>query len=205
MTIELDHMGLSVSDFERAKAFYVAALKPLGGGVIMEFPYGTVGPFARAGLGVAGKPFFWITTGEKTDAASARRLPRRDARPGRRVLRRRHAGRRNRQRPARPPPALPRQLLRRLRARSRRPQHRGGLPRFACRAERGGARGRGAEAQEGREEGRQEAGEEEGRQEEGRRRRRPPRRRRRRRSRQEGSAKKKAVRKPVGRGRKTKR
>ena len=66
MTIELDHMGLSVSDFERAKAFYVAALKPLGGGVIMEFPYGTVGPFAMAGLGVAGKPFFWITTGEKT-------------------------------------------------------------------------------------------------------------------------------------------
>jgi catechol 2,3-dioxygenase-like lactoylglutathione lyase family enzyme len=66
MTIELDHMGLSVSDFDRAKANYVAALKPLGGGVIMEFPYGTVGPFAMAGLGVAGKPFFWITTGEKT-------------------------------------------------------------------------------------------------------------------------------------------
>ncbi len=66
MTIEIDHMGLSVSDFERAKAFYVAALKPLGGGVIMEFPYGAVGPFAMAGLGVAGKPFFWISTGEKT-------------------------------------------------------------------------------------------------------------------------------------------
>ena len=66
MTIEIDHMGLSVSDFERSKAFYLAALKPLGGGVIMEFPYGTVGPFASAGLGVAGKPFFWITTGEKT-------------------------------------------------------------------------------------------------------------------------------------------
>ncbi len=66
MTIEIDHMGLSVSDFGRAKAFYVAALKPLGGGVIMEFPEGTVGPFAMAGLGVAGKPFFWITTGDKT-------------------------------------------------------------------------------------------------------------------------------------------
>jgi catechol 2,3-dioxygenase-like lactoylglutathione lyase family enzyme len=66
MTIELDHMGLTVSDFERAKAFYAAALKPLGGGVIMEFPAGTVGPFAMAGLGVAGKPFFWITSGAKT-------------------------------------------------------------------------------------------------------------------------------------------
>ena len=66
MTIEIDHMGLSVSDYERSKAFYLAALKPLGGGVIMEFPYGTIGPFASAGLGVAGKPFFWITTGEKT-------------------------------------------------------------------------------------------------------------------------------------------
>ncbi len=66
MTIEIDHMGLSVSDFERSKAFYLAALKPLGGGVIMEFPYGAIGPFASAGLGVAGKPFLWISTGEKT-------------------------------------------------------------------------------------------------------------------------------------------
>ncbi len=66
MTIEIDHMGLSVSDYERAKAFYLAALKPLGGGIIMEFPYGTIGPFASAGLGVAGKPFLWISTGEKT-------------------------------------------------------------------------------------------------------------------------------------------
>ncbi len=66
MTIELDHIGLSVSEFERSKTFYVAALKPLGGGIVMEFPEGTIGPFAMAGLGVAGKPFFWITTGEKT-------------------------------------------------------------------------------------------------------------------------------------------
>ena len=66
MTIELDHMGLTVSDYERAKAFYVAALKPLGGGIVMEFPYGTIGPFASAGLGVVGKPFFWISAGDKT-------------------------------------------------------------------------------------------------------------------------------------------
>ncbi len=66
MSTELDHMGLSVSDYERSKAFYTAALKPLGIGVIMEFPYGTVGPFATAGLGSDGKPYFWITSGEKT-------------------------------------------------------------------------------------------------------------------------------------------
>ncbi len=66
MTVEIDHMGLSVSDFERAKAFYVSALKPLGGGIVMEFPEGTIGPFAMAGLGAAGKPLFWITTGDKT-------------------------------------------------------------------------------------------------------------------------------------------
>ena len=29
----LDHIGLSVADFERASAFYRAALKPLGLGV----------------------------------------------------------------------------------------------------------------------------------------------------------------------------
>ncbi len=66
MTIEIDHLGLSVSDFERSKVFYLAALKPLGVGIVMEFPYGTIGPFASAGLGAPGKPFLWISTGEKT-------------------------------------------------------------------------------------------------------------------------------------------
>ncbi len=65
MTIEIDHIGLSVSDYERSKEFYLAALKPLRVGVVMEFPYGTIGPFASAGLGADGKPFFWISTGDK--------------------------------------------------------------------------------------------------------------------------------------------
>ena len=34
----LDHISLSVSDFAAAKAFYAAALKPLGIGVLMELP-----------------------------------------------------------------------------------------------------------------------------------------------------------------------
>jgi len=66
MTIEIDHLGLSVSDYERSKAFYLAALKPLGVEVVMEFPYGAIGPFASAGLGAAGKPFLWISTGDRT-------------------------------------------------------------------------------------------------------------------------------------------
>jgi len=32
----LDHIGLAVADMERAKAFYQAALKPLGLDVVME-------------------------------------------------------------------------------------------------------------------------------------------------------------------------
>ncbi len=49
----LDHIIITVSDYEASKAFYVNALAPLGYGVIMEFG-------RAAGLGVGGKPDFWI-------------------------------------------------------------------------------------------------------------------------------------------------
>jgi catechol 2,3-dioxygenase-like lactoylglutathione lyase family enzyme len=52
----IDHVGLSVSDYERAKAFYAAALAALGYELLMEVT--EVGPWA--GFGVAGKPDFWI-------------------------------------------------------------------------------------------------------------------------------------------------
>ena len=32
----IDHIGFSVSDYERAKAFYLKALAPLGYGLVME-------------------------------------------------------------------------------------------------------------------------------------------------------------------------
>ena len=52
----LDHMGFSVSDYERSKAFYEKALAPLGLELLME-------PVAGAGgFGEDGKPFFWIDT-----------------------------------------------------------------------------------------------------------------------------------------------
>jgi catechol 2,3-dioxygenase-like lactoylglutathione lyase family enzyme len=62
----LDHISLSVSDFGAAKAFYTAALKPLGISVLMEFAQGVIGDAAIAGLGANGKPFFWLAATGKT-------------------------------------------------------------------------------------------------------------------------------------------
>jgi catechol 2,3-dioxygenase-like lactoylglutathione lyase family enzyme len=53
---------MPVSDLEASKAFYVRALKPLGYEVVMEF--GEKGGRAL-GLGMEGKPSFWIWEGEK--------------------------------------------------------------------------------------------------------------------------------------------
>jgi catechol 2,3-dioxygenase-like lactoylglutathione lyase family enzyme len=55
----IDHISLRVTNLERAKAFYLKALAPLGYTVYMEFPEGL-------GLAVAGKPDFWITQVEST-------------------------------------------------------------------------------------------------------------------------------------------
>jgi len=61
----LDHIGLAVADFDRARAFYQAALMPLGLGVVMEVKAAETGGDAQAGFGEEGKPFFWIGTGAK--------------------------------------------------------------------------------------------------------------------------------------------
>ena len=53
----LDHVGFGVSDYERSKAFYEAALAPLGITLVME-PMS-----AAAGFGKDRKPFFWIESG----------------------------------------------------------------------------------------------------------------------------------------------
>jgi catechol 2,3-dioxygenase-like lactoylglutathione lyase family enzyme len=49
----LDHVTVSVRDYARSKAFYVAALAPLGIGVVMEWA-------TFAGFGAGKKPAFWI-------------------------------------------------------------------------------------------------------------------------------------------------
>lgn len=56
----IDHMGILVSDLDASVAFYTRALAPLGYAVVMRFPQ-------FVGLGVAGKPDFWIATGSPTD------------------------------------------------------------------------------------------------------------------------------------------
>jgi catechol 2,3-dioxygenase-like lactoylglutathione lyase family enzyme len=61
----LDHLGFGVSDYSRAKAFYLQALAPLGIGVVMEVRP-EEGGHTALGLGKDGKPFFWIALGPAT-------------------------------------------------------------------------------------------------------------------------------------------
>jgi catechol 2,3-dioxygenase-like lactoylglutathione lyase family enzyme len=49
----LDHIGIFVTDPEKSKAFYQAALEPLGIGLIKS--YGD-----NHGFGSGGMPYFWI-------------------------------------------------------------------------------------------------------------------------------------------------
>jgi len=66
MTIEIDHLGLSVSDYEAAKKFYTAALAPLRITPIMEFPASVTGDQPVVGFGADGKPFLWLSGGGPT-------------------------------------------------------------------------------------------------------------------------------------------
>jgi catechol 2,3-dioxygenase-like lactoylglutathione lyase family enzyme len=56
----LDHIGFPVSDLEKSKAFYRAALRPLGIDLLMEVTAEQTGAGAHAGFGVAPKAYFWI-------------------------------------------------------------------------------------------------------------------------------------------------
>jgi catechol 2,3-dioxygenase-like lactoylglutathione lyase family enzyme len=55
MTATIDHVGISVTDYEKAKKFYAAALKPLG--MSMMNDYGVT-----VGMG-EDFPFLWISAG----------------------------------------------------------------------------------------------------------------------------------------------
>jgi catechol 2,3-dioxygenase-like lactoylglutathione lyase family enzyme len=55
MTASVDHVGINVTDYDKSKAFYAAALKPLGMTVMMEFG-------DLAGLG-EDRPFLWVSKG----------------------------------------------------------------------------------------------------------------------------------------------
>jgi catechol 2,3-dioxygenase-like lactoylglutathione lyase family enzyme len=56
-----DHLSLRVSNYERAKQFYIAALKPLGITLMMEFP----GPDGSSGGFGRGMPTLWIDDSER--------------------------------------------------------------------------------------------------------------------------------------------
>jgi catechol 2,3-dioxygenase-like lactoylglutathione lyase family enzyme len=59
----LDHISFVVSDFDRSKQFYVAALAPLSVTLLMEFP--APDGSRNAGFGEGDKPYFWIGTGAR--------------------------------------------------------------------------------------------------------------------------------------------
>jgi catechol 2,3-dioxygenase-like lactoylglutathione lyase family enzyme len=63
----IDHTGLVVSDFERSKRFYTAALKPISYSVLMELPLEVTGGVHIAGFGEAPKPDFWISNGKPNE------------------------------------------------------------------------------------------------------------------------------------------
>ena len=57
----IDHIGFSVSDYTRSKAFYAKALAPLGYTLIMEVTAAqTESAAPAAGFGSGAKPDFWI-------------------------------------------------------------------------------------------------------------------------------------------------
>lgn len=61
----IDHLGLTVSDLDRSKAFFVAALAPLSISLLVEVTSEQTGSYAHAGFG-GDRPFFWIGGGAVT-------------------------------------------------------------------------------------------------------------------------------------------
>lgn len=62
----IDHVGVSVADTKRSKAFYDAALAPIGISLIMEVPGSVTESGGTAcGYGKDGKPFFWFGDRER--------------------------------------------------------------------------------------------------------------------------------------------
>ncbi len=59
----IDHTGLQVSNAAKSRAFYEAALAPLGYRVLNEVPTQYTGGAVVLGLGAPPAPDFWITGG----------------------------------------------------------------------------------------------------------------------------------------------
>ncbi|MBD2249458.1 VOC family protein [Nostoc sp. FACHB-888] len=59
----IDHIGVVVSDFERSKSFYAAALEPVGLSLIAEYSTSTTGSTDIAGFGQPPEAEFWLSLG----------------------------------------------------------------------------------------------------------------------------------------------
>ena len=63
----LDHIGLSVADYPKSKAFYDAVMPSIGAACVMAVTAEeTGGTYEGAGYGFGGKPSFWIGTGDRS-------------------------------------------------------------------------------------------------------------------------------------------
>ncbi len=63
----IDHTGLTVSDPAKSRAFYEAALAPLGYAVLMVIPAEHTRGRVVFGMGVAPKPDFWVAEGKPNE------------------------------------------------------------------------------------------------------------------------------------------
>jgi|SRR5690242_9293323 len=61
----LDHIGFSVSDYARSRAFYAKALAPLGYVPVMDLTSEQTGSYEGTGFGANGRPYLWIGAGEQ--------------------------------------------------------------------------------------------------------------------------------------------
>jgi catechol 2,3-dioxygenase-like lactoylglutathione lyase family enzyme len=61
----IDHIGFPVANFAYSRAFYVAALTPLGFVPVMDVTKEQTGGYEGTGFGSPGRPQFWIGTGDK--------------------------------------------------------------------------------------------------------------------------------------------
>jgi catechol 2,3-dioxygenase-like lactoylglutathione lyase family enzyme len=59
----IDHTGLGVSDPAKSRAFYDAALAPLGYKLLKEIPKEYTGGKVVLGYGIPQKPDFWVAEG----------------------------------------------------------------------------------------------------------------------------------------------
>jgi len=59
----IDHAGICVSNWDRAKAFYDAALAPLGASLLRVVPEQFTGGRKVGGYGRGDKPTFWLHEG----------------------------------------------------------------------------------------------------------------------------------------------